>query len=298
MQKKLVIVVGPTGVGKSSLAIQMAKKFNGEIVSADSRQVYKYMDLGTGKVTQEEQKGTPHHLIDIITPDKEFSAFDFKSLAVPVIKGIWEKEKVPIIVGGTGFYVKALISDMESLGVPVNKKLRKELESKSLAELQEILKKKSIDKFSKTDVNNPRRLVRAIEIASAKEIREVPRLNFDEVLIIGLTASKELLYKRSDLRIEEMVKAGLVEEIKNLLKMGYGWNLPSMSSVWYLPFKDYFEKKRSLEEVVQKVKFETHAYIRRQIIWFKKQKDILWFDIREKDYKKEAEKRVVFFLNG
>lgn len=294
--KNLICIVGPTGAGKTSLGISLSRRFNGEIVSADSRQVYRFMDLGTGKATASEQKAVRHHLIDIVNPDETFSVYDFVVRAVPAIETIWSRGNQPFVVGGTGLYVKALLSKMEGIMVPQDPELRKQLATLSVRELGEELERLDPKKYVLIDRNNPRRLIRAIEIARSTEVRDVPHLLYDKVLSIGLTAPNEVLYERSDRRIEEIVYKGLLDEVKMLLSKGYDWSLPSMSSVWYLPFRDYLEQRVTLEYAVQKVKFETHAYIRRQNTWFRKQKGIAWFDVSQRDYEKEVLVKVEDFL--
>lgn len=315
---KLLVICGPTATGKTSLGILLAKKFKGEIVSADSRQVYIGMDLATGKDLPRNSKlkiqkfkigyylfnNIPVWLTDIVKPNQEFSAADFVGLASKVIKDIESRNKLPIVLGGTGFYIKALIDGVETLGVPPDWTLRHDLEKNSREKLFEMLSRLDSTKaasMNSSDKQNPRRLIRAIEIAlignSSPNIPKLPN-NSNNILYIGLKTNYDLLYKRVDQRIEEQIKLGAEEEIRELLKRGYTWDLPAMSAMGYGIWKPYFEKKKIREQVIKEWKYSEHDYVRRQMTWFKKDKRITWFDISEQDYFKKVEQLVKNWYNS
>ncbi len=250
---KLLVICGPTATGKTALAAHFAKKYNGELISADSRQVYRSMDLTTGK----DRPDVPIWLYDIVNPDEEFSVSHWVSLAREAMSEIQKRNKLPIIVGGTGLYIHALLHPLETIHIPPDPVLRRKLKDKTVEELQDMINR---DSMNESDWNNPRRLIRKIELAKANVKSGETRRSFD-ALIIGLTAPLQILYERIDARLEERKKSGLKKEIELLAKK-YSTDLPSMSAI-------------GLNE---------HAYARRQLTWFKKQKDIKWFDITQPGY--------------
>ncbi len=302
---KLVVICGPTATGKTTLAIKLAKDFNGEIVSADSRQVYKGMDIGTGKDIENgkwkmengekghwEIAGIPVWLYDVVEPDQEFSVAQYVELAWKVIEDIWQRGKLPFLVGGTGFYIKSVMEGIENLGISRDEKLRENLEKLTVEQLQKILEKtcpERLREMNHSDQNNPRRLIRAIEIASQYQISNIKYQKYKAIiknfktLFVGLTVPKKVLYERIDHRVKQMIQAGLENEIKNLLKQGCSWDLPAMSGIGYAQWQPHFEKKANLSEVIQKIKLATHAFARRQLTWFGAQKRIIWFDISARD---------------
>jgi len=329
--QKLLVICGPTATGKTSLGIELAKKFNGEVVSADSRQVYKEMDIGTGKdignvkcqmsnvksisndklqIGYYEIEGVKVWLYDVVEPDYRFSVADWVKCAEVVIKDIWGRGKLPILVGGTGFYIKALIDGIESLGIPPDWELRKELSNYQIIELSNLLKKLDPEKWKKmnqSDRNNPRRLIRAIEIA--KKIPNSPpktagppsaeKLKINNLLVIGLRAPYRLLYQRIDQRVEERVEKGIIEEIQKLIKKGYNWENSALgATIGYKEWRPFFEGKASKEEIIQRWKFAEHAYARRQMTWFKKNKRICWFDIYQKNWQYKVEESVEDWYYG
>lgn len=296
---KLLIICGPTGVGKTSLALRLAKKFNGEIVSVDSRQVYKEMDIGTGKDHPKEMK---IHLIDVVAPNQEFSVAQYVELAWKAIKDIWKREKLPIIVGGTGFYIKSLIDGIETLGVPPDWELRKKLSNLDIKKLREILEKTCPERLrgmNESDRKNPRRLIRAIEIASVgvpSQLHSTPYIL--DPLFIGLTAPYKILYQRIDKRVDERVKIGQEVEIKKLLKKGYSWMKSVLGvTIGYKEWQPFFEGKVTKDEVIQKWKFAEHGYSRRQMTWFRKDSRICWFNITEQGWQDEVEQLVGSWYN-
>ena len=305
--KKLLVIEGPTGTGKTSLAIKLVKKFNGEIVSADSRQIYKGMDIGTGKidlsskisdVRKEKNKwivdGVPIHLYDVITPDKTFSVAEYQQLAYGAIDEISKKGKLPILVGGTGLYIQAVTEGLKIPKVAPDKKLRDRLETQPLNTLVAELEKVDPTTAGKIDKQNPRRVIRALEVfyqtgSSLSSLQEKFKSNFD-ALQIGLTAEREPLYQKVDDRVDSWFEQGFTEEVKKLLNQGFSENLPAMSSLGYRQVAMFIQGKIPEGEAKQRIKWETHSYIRRQYTWFRRNRNIFWFDINEKEIEKEIEK--------
>ena len=276
MQKpKVIVILGQTATGKSNLAVKIAKKIHGEIISADSRQVYKGLDIGTGKITEKETRGVPHHLIDIANPKQKFTVVQYKKLAEEKIKEIIARGNTPIICGGTGFYIDAITKGVVFPEVPPNIKLRKTLAKKSEVEVFKILKKIDKERAKTIDSKNKVRLIRAIEIAKAlgkvPKITEVkPKYKF---IKIGLYLPPDELKKKITKRVKGMFKAGLLDEIKKLKKSG----------VSDKKFKEFgFEYFKPTEENVIN---ETIKYAKRQMTWFKRDKEIKWFDASKKNNK-------------
>jgi len=295
---KVLIICGPTAVGKTSLALELAKKFNGELLSADSRQVYKGMDIITGKDLPKD--GTKIYLTDLVFPNQDFNIAQWRKEALKVIEKLHSENKLPIVVGGTGFYIKALIGNIETINIPQNKNLRKQLKGKTVLKLFEILtgiNPVKAAQMNQSDKNNPRRLVRAIEVAQSTHDNSPENLPDFEYLIIGLSAPLEVLLNKIDDRVVERVKSGAVNEVENLLKIGLSWDTQSMSAVGYKQFRDYFEKNSSLKEIVDRWKKAEHQYAKKQLTWFKKHKDINWFDVTDCDWKYKVEKLVQTWYN-
>jgi len=270
---KLVVVLGPTASGKSVLAVKIAKKYNGEIISADSRQIYKGMDIGTGKITKKEMQGIAHYLLDIASPKKQITVAEYKKLALKAIDKILRKNKVPIICGGTGFYIRALV---EGLIIPTIKpdwNLRKELEKKTTEELFKQLKKLDPIRTKNIDAQNRRRLIRALEIIK-KTRKPVPVLGKNpqfDVLYIGIKKSSRELKKLINQRIDRMIKNGLEKEVKKLIKK-YGWTMVLRNTIGYAEWKDSENEKI----IAKAVKNNTYHYAKRQMTWFKAIKEIHW----------------------
>lgn len=297
MPKKLLIICGPTASGKTSLGLYLAKKFKGEIISADSRQVYKGMDIGTGKDLETIFRSKiPVYLLDVVRPDEKFNAANFHQLAWKAIGNICQKKKLPILVGGTGFYIKTLVDGIGSLGIEPDWKLRKKLENLRIEELVEKLgavDHERLAKMNQSDQKNPRRLIRAIEIGLAK--KDLPLFSplLADVLMIGLTAPKKLLYKRIDERVKTRVRLGAKKEIEKLLREGYNWeNSVLGETLGYQQWQPFFKGKISEEEAIARWQFAEHAYARRQLTWFKKDKRIKWFDFTKPGFDLRVEKRV------
>jgi len=283
---RLLAVVGPTGVGKSRLALSLAKAFDGEIVSADSRQVYRYMDIGTAKPTKEEQALVPHHLIDMVNPDEDFSLAQYQQLAYRAIEDIQKRSKRAILVGGSGLYVWAVLDGWKIPKVAPDLKLRRNLERVGEKDLYQELAQVDPVAAQRIDPGNVRRIIRALEVYkgadvpfSQLQLKTKPVFN---TLIIGLTMDRAELYRRIDLRVEEMIKLGLVDEVKGLLNRGYDFSLPAMSGIGYKQIGRYLEGKLTLEVAIQQIKFETHRLVRHQYNWFRLKDDrIRWFDIQK-----------------
>jgi len=296
---KLLVVCGPTATGKTSLAVKLAKEFNGELISADSRQVYQGMDVGTGK---DHPKGIKIHLIDVVKPNQEFSVSQYYRLAWQMIRKIWKKGKLPILVGGTGFYIKAVVDGIATKDIPPSPKIRqgmKEWTASQLCQYLENLDPIKAASLNQSDRQNPRRLIRAIEIADWK--KENPGWQPEKhkkppVLFFGLKAKYKELYQKIDERVAQRVKIEAEKEVRDLVKRGYSWNLPAMNSMGYIQWKPYFEKKTTKKEVVKRWQFAEHAYARRQMTWFKKDKRINWFDISEKRWQDRIVKLVKQWL--
>ena len=310
---KLLVICGPTATGKTSLGVILAKKFNGEIVSADSRQVYKGMDIGTGKDLPANSKlkignwKLGYYLIqgirvwgyDLVSPKDEFSVSKYLKFAQKIISDIEKRGKLPILVGGTGLYIKGVVDGIPTVNVPINKKLRKNFENLSTDQLYEHLSQ--IDSFkagamNSSDKRNPRRLIRAIEVATwmidnSKKDLPQNKKSFD-TLFVGLTAPPAFLEKRINNRVEARVKKGFEKEIKTLIDSGVDWNDQSMMSLGYRQWRDYAEGAVERDAALSEWKKEERKYARRQIVWWKRDMRINRFDITESKYWKKVEKLV------
>ncbi len=283
----LIVLVGPTGIGKSALALDLAETLQGEIVSADSRQVYRGMDIGTAKPTRAERARVAHHLIDIVDPDQDFALAGFQERAYKAIDDIAARRLLPLLVGGTGQYIHAVVEGWRIPRVPADPALRARLyaeaEAQSLQSLYKKLLELDPEAAGLVDARNPRRVIRALEVCissgqpfSALRGKDPPPY---AVLQIGLTMERQRLYRRVDVRIDEMISRGLVEEVRGLVNKGYSWTLPSMSSLGYVQFRPYFEESATLEETVALIKKQTRRFIRHQYNWFRlADKRIRWFD--------------------
>ena len=291
---KLIAIIGPTSAGKSSLAVFLAGKFKGEIVSADSRQIYKGMDIGTGKIRKNEMRGVPHHLLDIASPKKRFTVFQYKLLAEKTIEKIAKKGKIPFLAGGSPFYVYSVVEGWNFPELKPDWKLRKELEKKEVSELFSILKKLSPKRAKEIDRKNKRRLARAIEIAKAKG--KVPPLKSDpkfDCLVIGIKIEPEQLKKRIKARLLKRLKQGMVSEVKSLKKSGLSWKRLEEFGLEYRWLGRYLQKKISYGEMEERLQKDIEKFAKRQMTWFKRDKKIHWIENR-----KEAEKAIAGFLNG
>ena len=288
---RLVAMVGPTGVGKSRLAIRLAQTFNGEIVSADSRQVYRHMNIGTAKPTLRELSLVPHHLIDIINPDDAFSLAQYQQLAYQAIGDIQRRSKLALLVGGSGLYVWSVVEGWRIPQVPSDPEFRRSLERKAIAVGKDKLYQEltQVDPVAAQRINprNVRRIIRALEVCRSTETPfsqlQYKRAPLFGILIIGLTTDRAELYRRIDLRVDEMIEQGLVAEVKKLVDMGYDFNLPAMSGIGYKQIGMFLRDELTLAAATQQIKFETHRFVRHQYSWFRLKDDrIHWFDIQNK----------------
>jgi tRNA dimethylallyltransferase len=284
----LVAIVGPTATGKSSLALELCQTLNGEIISADSRQVYCYMDIGTAKPTAEERALVPHHLIDVVNPDDDFSLALYQSKALEAINDIQRRKKTAFLVGGSGLYVWALLEGWRIPQVPPDPTLRRELETRAKVEggerLYKELKETDPAAAEHIDPRNVRRVIRALEVG----LRGTPfsqlqvKHPFVDSVIVGLTTDRADLYRRIDDRVDNMIEKGLADEVKGLVARGYGFDLPSMSGLGYKQIGLYLEEKIDLPAAIQQIKFDTHSFARHQYNWFRlKDKRINWFEAEE-----------------
>ena len=283
-KQKLVVILGPTASGKSDLAVKLARKFNGEVVSADSRQVYKGLNIGTGKITKKEMQGVKHHLLDVANPRKQFTVSDFVNVTNETIVQIVTKNKLPIVCGGTGFYIDALLGDKHIPEVPPNPNLRKQLEKKSAPQLFKILQKLDPLRAQNIDAKNPRRLVRAIEICKA--VGKVPSIKAQvksyDVLKIGIKVEEKELKKRINKRIEKWFRQGLLKEVETLHKKGLSWKRMSEIGLEYRLVSLFLQNKISKPELIYRMQSETWQYAKRQMTWFKKDKSIVWITPKDK----------------
>lgn len=327
---KLLIICGPTATGKTKLALSLASVFNGELISADSRQIYKGMDIGTGKdLPNTAQQSTsinqqllinfknkeyklfpyiinniPVWMYDVVYPSEEFSVAHYQFLSTAVIKNILQRNKLPIVVGGTGLYIHSLIHPLSTLEIPPNPALRNDLEKQTLSNLQKVMRGKYIhiwENLNNSEQSNKRRLIRKIEIEEFQKNNQsqshlessYPSYNS---LLIGLTTDNHILYEHIDQRVEERVSMGIEKEIKLLLSNGYGFDLPAMNSLGYKEWESWINEKNHTQKVknniIQTWKYDEHQYARRQITWFNREKDIQWFNITDEEISSKIEDTV------
>lgn len=294
--EKVIVVIGPTSVGKTKMGVALAKKLNGEVISGDSMQVYRQMDIGTAKVTIEEMEGVTHHCIDILDPKDQYSVHDFQQTVRKQITEITNRGHVPIIVGGTGLYIKAALydytfSEMENNHDEINKKYKDYTNEQLYAHL------KQIDEESAKILhfNNRRRVLRAIEIyeqtgqKKSEMINEQEHICLYDAYFVGLTLPRELLYERINLRVDLMMKNGLQGEMESLIKQGLTRENQSMKAIGYKEWFDYFEGKCDLNEVSENIKKHSRQYAKRQYTWFKNQFDVHWYDVCLENFSKTIE---------
>jgi len=292
--KKLIVIVGPTASGKSDLGVCLAKKFDGEIVSADSRQVYKGLDIGSGKITKKEMMGIPHHLLDVASSKRTFGVGQYQKLALKAIRDIQKRGKLPILVGGTPFYVYAVVDGYVFPEVKPNPKLRKELEQLRVGQLLERLKKLDPRRAATIEQKNKRRLVRALEIVltTGKPVPELKKTTpLLDVLMIGMKRSPEELKKRIRKRLLDRLDHGMVNEVRRLHRSGLSWNRLEEFGLEYRYIAQYLQKKISYKEMVDLIQKGTEDFARRQMVWFKRDPRIHWIGNQN-----EAERLMVRFL--
>lgn len=293
---KLLVVLGPTAVGKSDLAVELALKHNGEVISADSRQVYTGFDIGTGKITKKEMRGVPHYMLDITTAKKRFDISMWQEKTKKIISEIHNRGKLPIICGGTGFYIQSIVDNIVLPDVPPDDKLRSKLEKKDTEQLVKILQKLDPKIIKTIDTKNPVRLIRAIEIAT--HLGSVPKIKKEEnpydILQIGLIVSDEVLKERIYIRLIKRMKNGMIREAKKLHEKGISWKKMYQLGLEYRYLSLLIQNKISKTEFIEKLNTEIWHYARRQKQWFKRDNRIKWFE--PKDLRK-IEKVAIDFLN-
>lgn len=301
-RKNLIILTGPTAAGKTALSIRLAKAVGGEIISADSMQVYRHMDIGSAKVTREEMEGVCHHLIDVLNPDEEFHVVKFQEMAKEAIKEIYAKEKIPIIVGGTGFYIQSVLYDIDFTQTDEDEDFREQLENLAREKGNEVLfeKLRRIDPKTCENLhpNNVKRVIRAIEFYEKSGGKRISEHNEEQhekhspycYTYFVLTDDREVLYEKINRRVDNMLANGLVEEVKNLKEMGCSKDLVSMQGLGYKEILDYLEGACTLEDAVYRIKRDTRHFAKRQITWFKRERDVTWIsreDFRAEDGKED-----------
>lgn len=298
MKKPLVILTGPTAVGKTKASIGLAKAIGGEIISADSMQVYKQMDIGSAKIKPSEMEGIPHYLLDILEPDEEFHVVLFQQMAKQAIQKIYKKGKIPILVGGTGFYIQAVLYDIDFLENEKDTSYREELEKLAQTKGAEYLhdRLREVDEKSAQDIhaNNVKRVIRALEYFhqtgekisehNEEQRKKVSPYNFSYFV---LNDERAHLYEKINLRVDQMINEGLVREVQSLKEKGYTRDMVSMQGLGYKEMLDYLDNKCSLEEAVEIIKRDTRHFAKRQITWFKRESDVTWIDKKEYDYNEE-----------
>lgn len=295
MKKPLIILTGPTAVGKTKASIGLAKALNGEIISADSMQVYKYMDIGSAKIKAEEMQGVKHYLVDELEPDEEFHVVRFQQMAKDAMKEIYAKGKVPIVVGGTGFYIQALLYDINFTESNEDTAYRGELEKAALeygAEyLHDMLKEVDPASADAIHANNVKRVIRALEfykltgqkISEHNEKERAKESPYDFCYFV-LNDERQNLYNRIDIRIDQMLEEGLLEEVTALKNKGYTKDMVSMQGLGYKEILDYLNGECTLEEAIYILKRDTRHFAKRQLTWFRRERDVIWIDKNKYDY--------------
>ncbi len=291
LRPRLLAIVGPTAVGKTELSMRIAACSNVEVIGADSRQVYRHMDIGTAKPTPTQLSAVPHHMVDIIAPNDEFSLGKFLYLSKEIILNTNTAGKRPLLVGGAGQYVMGLLDNWNVPVVPPNQELRAELESQlesdGIESLLTRLRNLDVRALERVDSANPRRVMRAIEVAAAGGSAQDSRSKLDpwfEFAVIGLGMERGALYERADNRVDRMMEDGFIQEVEDLLAMGYGAGLTSMSGIGYHELADHLLNGADLAEAVQRIKYRTHRYIRQQSNWFRRDDPrIRWFEPAQLD---------------
>lgn len=306
MKKPLIVIVGPTAVGKTDVSILVARRLDGEIVSADSMQIYKFMNIGTAKPTPEEMKDVKHHMIDIVEPWKEFSVAQFQRQARSCIEGIHSRGKLPIVVGGTGLYINSLTFDLDFANTVSDPRFRAELQKlareRGKEYLYEWLVRVDPDTAKRLHINDLRRIIRALEVyrCSGKPMSEYNTGMREAVpynlVIFGLTMPREELYRKIEKRVDRMMDEGLVDEVKGLLARGCTREMVSMQGLGYKEVIGYLEGEYTLSEAVELLKRNTRRFAKRQFTWFKRDDRIIWIDISEIGDKEEIANSIVHYI--
>ncbi|MFQ5008597.1 tRNA (adenosine(37)-N6)-dimethylallyltransferase MiaA [Clostridioides difficile] len=301
----LIILTGPTAVGKTDLSIKLAKDMNAEIISADSMQIYEYMDIGSAKVTEEEMQGVKHYLIDEVNPDYPFSVSEFQQRAKKYIHEINEKGKCVLVTGGTGLYLNSLIYNMDFAQSDANNELREELQKqlveKGIDYMHNKLKELDEESANRIHKNNTKRVIRALEVClSGKKMNDFSSdLKFNEEyqpIIIVLNRDREHLYQRINMRVDIMIKNGLVEEVKKLLSMGFKKDMISMQGIGYKEILKYLDGEYTYEEAIEIIKRDSRRYAKRQITWFKRYKTAKWFDLDQYENIDELKNEIILYI--
>ncbi len=295
LQKPMIILTGPTAVGKTELSISLAKAVNGEIISADSMQVYRHMDIGSAKITREEMQGIPHHMIDVLDPWDPFNVVIFQKMCRDCLADIYSRNKIPIVTGGTGFYIQALMKDIDFTENEDDSSIREEYETLAAQKGAEYIHKllKEVDPISAETIhaNNQKKVIRALEFyrmtgekISDHNRRERNKDNAYQSCYFVLNDDREKLYKKIEERIEHMLQQGLIEEVRKLKEMGCDRSLISMQGLGYKEILAYLEGEISLEEAVYILKRDTRHFAKRQLTWFRREKDVIWISKQDFDY--------------
>ncbi|WP_204557378.1 tRNA (adenosine(37)-N6)-dimethylallyltransferase MiaA [Bacillus ectoiniformans] len=306
-RKKLIVLIGPTAVGKTALSIRLAKKFNGEIISGDSMQVYKGMDIGTAKITKDEMEGIPHHLLDIKEPDEAFSAAEFQELVRGKIEEISSRGAIPIIVGGTGLYIQSVIYDYQFSEAGGDKEFREKLEKEAEIAGNEELHQRlnALDPVSAANIhpNNVRRVIRALEVlhttgksVSEYQSQQKPELLY-ETALIGLTMEREKLYSRINRRVELMMQQGLLQEVDTLWNKGIKSG-QAIQAIGYKELYSYLRGEVSLESAIEQLKQNSRRYAKRQLTWFRNKMSVEWFDLSDEAEAEKKNKEISDFIAG
>ena len=303
----LIILTGPTAVGKTDLSIKIAKKINAEIISADSMQIYEYMDIGSAKVTKEEMNGVTHYMIDEVKPDYNFSVSEFQERANTYIDDIVSKNKLPLVTGGTGLYLNSLIYNMDfaksNADNKLREELRKELEEYGIDYMHNKLKELDEEAASRIHKNNTKRVIRALEVClSGEKMNDFSNdLQFNEKyepIILVLNREREHLYQRINKRVDIMIENGLEQEVKNLLSTGYSKDLVSMQGIGYKEIIKYLDGEYTYDEAIEIIKRDSRRYAKRQLTWFRRYQDAKWFNLDEYDDLDRLEKDVLSYIEN
>ncbi|MGM7720463.1 tRNA (adenosine(37)-N6)-dimethylallyltransferase MiaA [Metabacillus sp. Hm71] len=306
-KRKLVVIIGPTAVGKTKLSIDLAHRLNAEIISGDSMQIYKGMDIGTAKIKEEEMNGIRHHLLDIKYPDEDYSAAEFQATVRPLIDEIANQGKTPMIVGGTGLYIQSVLYDYQFTETPSDPafrmKLESELQEKGELAIHQMLERVDPEAARKIHPNNSRRVIRALEIyhCTNKKMSDYIGNQKQELLyhtaLIGLTMDREVLYNRINKRVDLMVKQGLVEEVKGLYDKGIR-DTQAIQAIGYKELYDYFDGKISFDQAIDSLKQNSRRYAKRQLTWFRNKMDVEWFDMTPPIKYDEMENEIFTYIAG
>lgn len=305
-KKPLIVLTGPTAVGKTKLSISLAKAVGGEIISADSMQVYKYMDIGSAKIRPEEMSGVPHHLVDILKPEEEFHIVRFQEMAKEAMNDIYERGRIPILVGGTGFYIQAVTRDIDFTQAEQEDGYRRELEAMAQEQGSEALHQmlQKVDPVSAAQIhaNNVKRVIRALEFyhqnhapISAHNQEQKERTSPYNLAYFVLNAPRDLLYERIDRRVDEMMEQGLLDEVKRLKSMGYHSGMVSMQGLGYKEILAYLDGEYPLDEAVRILKRDTRHFAKRQLTWFRREQDVIW--VNKDDFSYDEEKILNYMLS-